>query len=160
MIGEMGALGRKVCRRWLTGPLFLAKFINGGSRAVFFCSFLFRKRRILPSNAKSLSRFRRKKKGPNVLEIPGANAHPDSFSFQVRHQLLQAGLRLLHQHSCGFNGADLGHGIELRFGREGVDVLEDVGFGRDGEGFSVSSAKRVRDSNFWVGQREHGTSSV
>lgn len=136
IMGEMGALGRKVCRRWLTGPLF---FEIHQYSDLFFFSFFPKTGNFLLQRQKSFEIWI--KRGPNVLEIPGANAHPDPLSFQVRHQLLQAGLRLLHQHSCGFNGADLGHGIELLFGREGVDVLEDVGFGRDGEGLSVSSAK-------------------
>lgn len=85
---------------------------------------------IPPSNAISLRGLER---GPNVLKIPGANGHSDALSFQVRHQLLQAGLRLLHQHSGGFDGADLGHGVELLCRRERVDVFKNVGFGRDGE---------------------------
>lgn len=80
-------------------------------------------------------------RGPNLLEIPGTNGHPDLFSFQIRHQLLQAGLRLLYQHSCGLDGADLGHGVVLLRGREGVNVLKDVCFGRDREGLSASRAK-------------------
>lgn len=65
----------------------------------------------------------------NVLEIPGTNGHSDPLSFQIRDQLLQARLRLLYQHSCGFNGSDLGHGLKLLLRREGIDVLKDVGFG-------------------------------
>lgn len=133
MMGEICALGRKVWSRWLTGPLFE---IHQPRVKTFF--FSFSKRGIPPSSAKCLQDVERRS---NVLEIPGTNGHSDPLSFQIRHQLLQSRLRLLHQHSCGLDGADLGHGLKLLLRREGVDVLKDVGFGRNGERFSASNAK-------------------
>lgn len=108
------------------------RFINKGLRTLVLQKW------ISLSNAKSVRDLDRR---PNLLEIPGTNGHSDPLSFQIRHQILQAGLRLLLQHSCGLDGADLGHGVVLLREREGVDVLKNVRFGRDREGLSASRVK-------------------
>ena len=63
----------------------------------------------------------------NLLEIPRTQTHADASTLEVGDQFVQAGLRLLFDHGCGFNGAYGGLGLFLGGVREGVNVVEDVG---------------------------------
>ena len=63
------------------------------------------------------------------VEIPRADAFAQATSFYIIHEFIKTRLWLLVNHCCGFDGPDLALGLGLRWFREGMDVIQDVGFG-------------------------------
>ena len=80
---------------------------------------------------------RRDKRGKqDALEIPGADSLAEPARVDVRHQLYEPVLRLLHPHRFALNVSDLFHGGFLLVVRERVDMVEDVRPFSDVEGGS------------------------
>ena len=70
---------------------------------------------------------RREKGGKqDALEISGADSLAEPARVDVRHQLREPSLRLLHPHRFALDISDLFHGSFLLVVRERVDMIEDV----------------------------------